>query len=205
MLCQELVGILREVEELGLADLAFHHIVLDQFPVSFPDAPHPRLRATVVDAVERVTDRFPFAHEDRFETETLVRRRSRDPREVAEGREGVEEIEVPLGTGSGLDSRAFHQIRHAPRVLVEVLFPHQSMTTDRDAVVGGVEDVGVLQLAHRLETVKDATDLDIDVFDAGIFPSDFIPDRDRVAILPNAAHRDLVTQVGVSVMKGILR
>ena len=85
--------------------------------------------------------------------------------------------------------------RHAPGVLVEVLLALQAVAADRDAVVGRVEDVRVTQLAHCLEFLQDAADLDVDILDAG----ELAPQL--VAVGPDAADGDLVAQSGMAVGK----
>ena len=97
----------------------------------------------------------------------------------------------------------FDDERHAPGVLVEVLLALQAVAADRHAVVGGVEDVGVVEFAHRLELLEDAADLDVDVFAAGELAAEFVADRALVALLPDAADGHFVAQVRVAVVEGM--
>ena len=66
------------------------------------------------------------------------------------------------------------------------------MAADGDAVVGGVEDVGIVELAHRLELLEDPADLVVDVLAAGELAAQLVADGPLVATLPDAADADLV-------------
>ena len=50
MLLDELMRVFRQVEQLGLANLAIHHVILDQFPIPLLYTTHPRLGPAAVDA-----------------------------------------------------------------------------------------------------------------------------------------------------------
>ena len=62
-------------------------------------------------------------------------------------------------------------------MFVEVLLAHESVPADRDAMIRGVNDVGVFQLPHLLEFPKDQPDLIVDVLDAGVLPAKFVAHR----------------------------
>lgn len=91
--------------------------------------------------------------------------------------------------------------RDTPGVLVEVLFSLQPVAADGDAVVGGVEDVGVFKLAHFLKPCENAADLDVDDFRAGVVAADLVADRRLVAAIQHAADRLLVAHVAVGVVE----
>ena len=84
-------------------------------------------------------------------------------------------------------------------MLVEVLLALQAVTADGDAVVGGVEDVRVVELARRLELPEHPADLEVDVLAARELAAHFVADGPLVAALPDAADGDLVAEAGVAV------
>ena len=88
----------------------------------------------------------------------------RDAGEFAKGGQQVSKVDVAGGAAAGHDARALDDHRHAPGVLVEVLFSLQAVASDGHAVVGGVEDVGVVKFARFCEFREDAAELDVDVF-----------------------------------------
>ena len=94
----------------------------------------------------------------------------------------------------GRNPGPFDDERNSPGVFVEVLFSLQAVPADRHAVIGGVEDVGVVQFAHFLELLQHAADLDVDVFAAGKFASQFVANRALVAAFPDAADLLFITQ-----------
>ena len=108
---------------------------------------------------------------------------------------------LPSARAARLDAGALDDERHAPGVLVEVLLALQAVAADRDAVVGGVEDVGVVELAHRLELLEHAADLDVDVLAAGELAAELVADGPLVATLPDAADGDFVAEAGVAVVE----
>ena len=57
-------------------------------------------------------------------------------------------------------------------MVIQVLFALQTMTTNGHAMVSGVDDIGILNLAQGLEFLESATNLDIDIFTAGKLPAD---------------------------------
>ena len=79
------------------------------------------------------------------------------------------------------------------------------MTPNSHSVIGGIENVGVFQLAHLFELGHDAPDFDVDILAARELASDLIANGTLVSILPNAAHLHLVAKSRVSVMKRMLR
>src|SRR5262245_65662206 len=81
-------------------------------------------------------------------------------------------------------------------MLVEVLLALESVPANRDAMVGGVEDVRVIELAHRFELCQDPPDLDIDVLAASEVATELVADRALVSILPDAADLRLIALVG---------
>ena len=52
-------------------NIPFHHVVFNQLPVALLHRAHPRLGASIVDAVENITGHFLFAHQYRLEAERL--------------------------------------------------------------------------------------------------------------------------------------
>ena len=88
-------------------------------------------------------------------------------------------------------------------MLVEVLLPLQAVATDRHAMVGGVEDPRVVQLAHRRELLEHTADLPVDIFTAGVFAAQFIANRGRVPAIPHSAHRHLVADIHVAMIEGV--
>ena len=203
VLGQEFVGVGGEVEELGLVHAAIGRFVADEFPVALFDAAHAGFAAAAVSAVEGVADGGFFAHEHGFEAGAFVGVRRGDAGEIAEGGEDVEEVDVALHATAGGDAGAFDDEGHTPGVLVEVLFAHEAMATNRDAVVGGVEDVGVVELAHGFELLEDAADLNVDVLTASELATELVADAGFVAPLPDTAHGDFIAHVGVGVVKGV--
>ena len=88
-------------------------------------------------------------------------------------------------------------------MLIEILFSLQSVATDRDPVVGRVNDVSVVQLAHGFEFCEDASDLNVNGLGAGEFAAELVADRALVAALPNPADGFLVAKTGMAVRKGM--
>ena len=182
---EKLVGVLFEIEELGFADGAVEDVEFHELPVAFSDGAHPRLGASGVDSEEGVADGLLFASENGFETRTFVGCGGFNSGEIAESGEGVHEVDVALHTAF-LDAGAGDDVGDAPGVLIEVLFPLESVAADGHAVVGGVDDVGVVEFPHRFKFFEDLTDLDVDVFGAGEFAAEFVADGGFIAVLPNA-------------------
>ena len=203
MLFQEFVRVFTQVEELGFAHGAAEDIELHEFPVTLLHAAHPGLRAAVVDPVDDVAHDGLFALEHGTEAQAFVARGRGDAGEIAEGGEHIEQVGVSLGARAGLNAGPLGDEGDAPRVLVEILFSLQAVAADRDAVVGGVKDVGVVELAHGCELGEDASDLDVDGLGAGEFAAELVADRALVATLPDAAHGDLVAKTGMAVRKGM--
>ncbi len=197
------VRIVCEVEELGFAHVAVVHIVLDKFPIALANAAHTGFSAAAIDAEEDVADGFIFAGEDGFEADALAGLRWVYAGEVADGGERIEQVDVPLGAGTGPNAGALDDIGDAPGVFVEVLFALQAVTTDGHAVVGGVDDVGVVEFAHGGEFIQDTADLDVDVFIAGKFAAEFVADGALVAACPDAADFHFVAQAGMTVVEGM--
>ncbi len=63
-------------------------------------------------------------------------------------------------------------------------------------MVRGIDDIGIVQFAHRLEFRKHAADLDINVFAAGKLSTNFIANGSLVASFPYAANCNFVAQLG---------
>ena len=59
-------------------------------------------------------------------------------------------------------------------------------------MIGSVEYVGVLELAHLFEFLENAADLDVDIFATGILTTEFVADRAFVPFLPDSFHADFV-------------
>ena len=72
------------------------------------------------------------------------------------------------------EPRALTNKGHPDRMLVEVLLALQAMAADRHAVVGRVDDQGVVELADLLEPAEDAADLLVDVLVAGELPAELV-------------------------------
>ncbi len=81
----------------------------------------------------------------------------------------------------------------------------KSVSTNRHAVIGSVDDVSVLQFAHRFELLQDAIELDVDVFGARELSSQFIANRRFIAPFPHAGDFHFVAQSWMTVMKGMGR
>ena len=88
-------------------------------------------------------------------------------------------------------------------MFVQILFPLQSVPADGHAVVGGVDDVSVVQLAHRLELGKHAANLLVDVFAAGKLPTNLIAYGAFVTPLSNASHLYRIAKARVAMVKGV--
>ena len=79
-----------------------------------------------------------------------------------------------LKVNRGVDGLAFGDVRpdgderHADAVVVEVLFAHQAVVPDGEAMVGSKEDVGVPLEGRGIEGVEDATQLGVHVGDDGV-------------------------------------
>ena len=82
---------------------------------------------------------------------------------------GLEQVLEVLNRDARLDAWTFGDEWYAPGVLIEVLFSLQAMAADRNSMVGCIEDVCVVELAHRFQLLQDTTDLEIDVNDDGNF------------------------------------
>lgn len=136
---------------MGFHDVAVWGFVFDEFPIAVFDRPHAGFAATGVGTIKGVAHGRFLAFEDGFEAEAFVGLWRGDSCEVAEGGEDVEEVDVAFDAGSGLDAWSFDDEGHAPGVLVEVLFAHETMAANGDAVIGGVEDVGIVQFASLFE------------------------------------------------------
>ena len=194
-----------QVEELGLAHRAVDDVVLDQFPVALADRAHARLGAAAVDSVQDLARGVLLAHEDRFETDSLTSGGWLESGQVAEGGHDVEQVDVAQGPRSGLDPGTLGEERHPPGVLVQVLLPLQPVPADRHAVIGGVKDIGIVELTHGLKFLQHPGHLMIDVLGAGQLAADLVSNRHLVATLPYPADLDFVAQTGMAVVKGMLR
>ena len=90
-------------------------------------------------------------------------------------------------------------------MIIQVLLTLQTMATNRHAVVGGINDIGILNLTHGLEFLEHASNLNIDIFTAGELPADFVTDRPFIAPLPNALDPHFIAYRRVTVIKGVFR
>ena len=205
MFAEEFVRVFLEVKELRLAHRAVHHVVLDQLPIAAPHAAHARLGAAAVDAKERIANGLRPAHEHRLQADTLIGGRRLDAREAAERGQCIEQVNIPLRATAGFDAGALHDERHAPGVLVQILFALQPVPTNGHAVIGGINNVRVVQLAHRLELGEHTADLLVDVFAAGKLPTNLIADGAFIAPLPNARHFHLIAQSRMAVGERMFR
>ena len=88
-------------------------------------------------------------------------------------------------------------------MLVEVLFSLEAVSTDGDPVVGGIEDISVFEFAHGIEFIQHATDLLVDPLATSKLATEFVSDGVRIAIFPDAADIDFVSQVWMAVGKGV--
>ena len=88
-------------------------------------------------------------------------------------------------------------------MLVEVLFSLKAVSTDGDPVVGGIDDVSVFEFAHGIEFIQHPTDLLVDPLATSKLPTEFVSDGVRIAILPDAADIDFVSQFWMAVGKGV--
>ena len=201
MFLEKLVGILLQVEQLGLTHAPIHHIILDQFPVAPSNRTHARLCAAGVHAVQHITNAVASAFEHRTETGPLYCLRGLDPGEVTECAQRIEQVDVALRPGPGLDPRSLDDEGHAPGVFVQVLLALETVPPYGNAMVRRVEDVGVVQLAHLFELLEDPADLDVDVLTAGKLPAHFVSDRTLVSSFPHTADLDLVAQAGMAMVK----
>ena len=204
VLSDEFFRIGGEVEKLGLAHVAVHDVILDELPVALFHAAHAGARAAAIDAVEDIAHGFLFAFEHGLEAGAFDGLRGRDAREIAERGQHVEKVNIARCTRARLDAGTFDDHGHAQGVLVEVLFPLKAVATDRDAVIGGVEDVGVVEFTHGFEFREHAGDLSVDVLRAGHVAPALVADGGFVPPLPNAFHTDLVAQSGMTVEEGML-
>ena len=68
-----------------------------------------------------------------------------------------------------------------------------------------VENEGIVQLAHRFELLQHATDLDVDVFTAREFATQFITNGSLIAFFPHAADSYFVAQIRMAMMEGMGR
>ena len=90
-------------------------------------------------------------------------------------------------------------------MLVQILFSLQTVSPNRHAVIGRVEDVCVVQFSHRFKSLQHAPNLDVDVLAAGELASQFIADRPLVTILPDATDVDFIPHGHVRVVEWMSR
>ena len=67
-----------------------------------------------------------------------------------------------------------------------------------------IDDVGIVEFSHGFELLQNATNLLVDVFAAGKLPANFVADGDLITALPDPADGYLITQAGVTMVKGVL-
>jgi hypothetical protein len=68
-------------------------------------------------------------------------------------------------------------------------------------MIGCVDDDGVFKFSEFIESLKDTTDLLIDVFAAGHFAAQFVANAGFIAILPDTADSDLIANISVGVVE----
>ena len=90
-------------------------------------------------------------------------------------------------------------------MLIQILFSLQTVTTNRHPVVGGVNNVGVVQLTHFLELLEHLANLNIDIFRARHFAAKLIANRAFITLFPNPAHRYFIAKIRMPVRKGMSR
>jgi hypothetical protein len=95
--------------------------------------------------------------------------------------------------------------RDAPGVLIEILLPLQTMPSDRHPMIGGIDDIRVVQLSHRLEFLQHTTDLDIDVLATCELTTNFVSNGPFVTPFPNTTHGNFVAQARVTVWERMRR
>ncbi len=204
VLGQKLMRIFFEVKELSFAHAGGGGLVFDEFPIPLLDGAHAGFLAAVIDAVEGIADTGFFAEQHRFEAHAFIGWWWCYAGEVAERGKEVTEVNISGCAATRFNAGAFDDHRHAPGVLVEVLFSLQTVATDGDAVIGRVKNVGVFEFAHFLEPGENATDLDIDVFRTGILASDLVADGGFIATVPDAADGLFIAHIPVSIVERML-
>ncbi len=144
-----------------------------------------------------------LSHEYGFQADAFIGRGRLDTGEVTKRSQCIQKIDLAGRPGSGLDAGAFDDEGHSPAVFVKVLLALQAMPTDRDSVVGGVDDVGAFEFAHGVQFSQDSADLDIDIFTTGEFPAQLVTNGRLVAPGPYTAHPLLVSGAGKAEGEGM--
>ena len=83
MCCQQFLGIVSQIEQLRM-QAPGGRFVLNQLPVTPPDASHAWLLTAAVNAIERVTNRLLPACQHRQKARAFIGLRWLDARDVAE-------------------------------------------------------------------------------------------------------------------------
>ena len=107
MLLQELMRVFGKVEQLSLSDLTVEHVVFDELPIPLLDAAHAGCRPATVDTVKNIANRFAFPLENRTKTDSFVRGGRFDPRQIANRRQHIEQVDITGGARTGLDPWTF--------------------------------------------------------------------------------------------------
>ena len=121
---------------MGFSNITVQYIVLDEFPVPFLDGAHTRFGTSIIDAVQDIPDSLFLSRKNGLEANTVESIGSFDTSYIAKRGEHIHKIGVSPGPATGFDARSTNQQRHSPGVLVKVLFPHESVAANGDAMIG---------------------------------------------------------------------
>ncbi len=121
---------------------------------------------------------------------------------VAERREDVQQIGVAVARLAPRHAGAGEDQRHPHRVLVEVLLAHQAVLADRQAVVAGHDDDGVVGEAALLQHVEQAAGLRVQVGDHRVVLGDVAP---HLRLVARVGGQQLVADVQRAVVERVAR
>lgn len=159
----EVVRLLRialQVEELGLVDFWIDH----EFPAIIANG----ALNVGVGSENRFPMFFGASLQYRSKTEPLAALRFCDVGELAQRGKDVQQVAEGIGLSALRDARSRDDEGSMHGVVVEVLFPEESVAPDGQSVITGKDDEGVVQLAARFKGIEDTGNLRIHELDIGI-------------------------------------
>jgi len=124
-----------------------------------------------------------------------------DSSPFAKRREQVKEINQRIGLLSDRNARPAHDKRDAHTVVIKILLAHQTMLTNPQAVVGGINDKGIIAQVLVVQGRQDATDFGIHVRNHAIIIGNMPPNRGLCARI---IRQHFVADVADAELKGML-
>ena len=113
-----------------------------------PKGSHTRLAFSTVGTVLNITNLLGFTRLDRLYAFPFYAREYFHSCRDRNREQNIEQEMIALGSTTLLDSRTAESNGDMPLMLIQIMLYHQSMTPDRNAMVQGVNNIGISRFPH---------------------------------------------------------